>query len=141
MARQVFFLGIARTAARESSRLLRIWIEIRDRGRKVWREVPKAIQQRILCAVALINAMEKGDRLAIESAYLRLQSVDDPILESIARSALQFKDAVQSELSKLISGGLNKTKVVLWWDGNRFSPALYCEDIARPVFTFAACCA
>ncbi len=89
-----------------------------------------ADRERLLGLIALINAIEMADRLAIEKACLRLHESDHPTVAAIVRIALRFKGSPEKEISRVVSEGLRDAKLVLWWNGKRFSPALYCEDIA-----------
>ncbi len=39
-------------------------------------------------------------------------------------------------LSQLMSEALNSVRLVLWWSGNQFQPALYCPHAKSAVYTF-----
>jgi hypothetical protein len=39
-------------------------------------------------------------------------------------------------LSQLVSGSLSSVRLVLWWSGSQFRPALYCPEAKSAVYTF-----
>jgi hypothetical protein len=126
------------------------------------RVVPKSDREIFLAIVALLKGLEKKDGIAITSARERIviglarrQNVglDSDWVQRVARE-LGLKPGRQAKALELITLGpgqavnirwlfsgvvsdeLDPVRLVLWWSGSKFRPALYCPDLKCALFTF-----
>lgn len=95
----------------------------------------------------LISALDAKDGLALQKAAERIYRSNTPMHRLMARLAgvppnmmgtaeymLTKLAGVKAErnphgvLSRTVSSGLSKSRLVLWWTGKRFLPALFCPD-------------
>jgi hypothetical protein len=126
------------------------------------RVVPKPDREFFLAVVALLQGLEKKDRIAIAGARERVvialgrergvglnsewvQRVASQLGLKPGREAKAIELGTlgpgQSEdirwlFSGVVSGELDSVRLVLWWSDGRFRPALYCPDLKSALFTF-----
>src|ERR1700674_1144106 len=126
------------------------------------RLVPESDKELFVAAVHLLQGLERKDRTAIAHARQRIvialgrkQGVDLDWAQGIGR-ALGLKPGRKAEaaayelvtldlgrnanvrllLSGVVSDALDSVRLVLWWSGSRFRPALFCSDPKSALFTF-----
>jgi len=125
------------------------------------RSVSQSDREFFLAVVAFIKGLEEKDRLAIVKARERVvlalgrKRGLDPHSPDVRRAALEMglkpgREAVAMELftlgsghiadvgwmfSSVVSGELDSVRLVLWWFGKQFRPALYCPDLKSALFT------
>jgi hypothetical protein len=113
---------------------------------------------------ALLDGLENNDRLAIARARERLIEAmahkrgggsDSDLVRLVASSIPGLKpgrsEKIALELSTLgprssadekwllsthVSAELESVRLVLWWSGTQFRPALYCPDLKSALYTF-----
>ncbi len=101
----------------------------------------------------LISALDAKDGLALQKAAERIYRSKAPMHRLMARLAgvppERMKDAEYMQLklagmkaersphgvlSRTVSSRLSKSRLVLWWTGKRFLPALFCPDIETALY-------
>jgi hypothetical protein len=126
------------------------------------RVVSKSDREFFLAVVALLQGLEKKDGIAIASAREKIvialgrkqgiglgtdwvQSMAKEVGLKPGREAkvlelvtldLGRNTNVRWLFSGLVSDELDSVRLVLWWSGSRFRPALYCPNPKSALFTF-----
>jgi len=125
------------------------------------RSVLESEKEFFLAVVALIKGLEEKDQLAIRKARERivlalgrrrgLRPDSDDVSRVASELGLQRgEEAIAMELftlgpgqaadigwlfSSVLSGELDSVRIVLWWSGKQFRPALYCPDLKSALYT------
>jgi hypothetical protein len=123
------------------------------RGKATWKTLSIRDRDRVIGLVALRDALEARDELAIEKAcarlktarandlasVMRIRSLATVNLEGFGEHRMPVLDLIkpQDMVSLIVSKGLSKARLVLWWNGDRFVPALYCQNIPAALYVKA----
>ncbi len=110
----------------------------KDLDPKTWRNLGAKEREQLLASIALRQALEANDRLAIEKACQRVEGSSDPLIQAIVQAASRrFPSYPRNELSCATSEGVSKAQLKLWWTGKRFLPALFCPDMMTALYVRA----
>jgi hypothetical protein len=94
-----------------------------------------AEREELLAIVSLIQTLRQNDPLATRSALERVNNLNDPRFgELLTTMMTQHHSFAQRELSRIISKELEQVRLKLWWNGHRFSPALFCPSTKTGIY-------
>jgi hypothetical protein len=92
-------------------------------------------KEELLGTVALIKALSSDDPIAIENALKRLLNLHDPRFAALARTLARHNSSIaEAELSSIVSKNLSGVALKLWWNGERFLPALFCPSLKAALY-------
>jgi endogenous inhibitor of DNA gyrase (YacG/DUF329 family) len=131
-----------------------------EAGKKLWKGLEPAEQERLMGLIALRKALESRDALAMEKLehmYRKLvpdirhcswppPSLDEPETMTEVIKVATARTMAQSGTPKppgylplLLTRALRRARLVLWWHDKerRFLPAIYCPDVATALYVRA----
>jgi hypothetical protein len=124
-----------------------------EAGRKFWRALPTADQNRLLALIGLRQSLEANDPLSVkkrEEAYRRvvpellaaMPGIHEPLKENFhAVMARVFAERGKSlnVLERVLTHALRNARLILWRKEKeqRSLPAIYCPDVATALYVRA----
>jgi hypothetical protein len=104
------------------------------RGKMAWDSLTSTQQTRFVHLVQLLEAIRKRDQNAIQQSYAQLLGPEAAIHWKNLMHKLPEDFQFIERLTELLTTSLVNLQFVLWRDGKRFVPALYCPDFATVLY-------
>jgi hypothetical protein len=138
-----------------------------ERGKRIWNAVGSDVRKELLGVIVLRNLIQRGETYSsatVKQVYHDLafqifgQEVDRPWSEEMLRLMRQktgrpdwkpksevdsFGEAIDSVrrhptvVAGLVTRELDPVRLVLWWSGSCFLPAIWCEDLREAIYVLS----